>query len=90
MRLYDPNAQVVSFIFSCRTLNNFYWLFVIISICNKNNRLNHVSKIMSKCDDVFTENFPIFFFIIATNAWDFKQPYIFDKSYEIKKTFLSE
>ena len=36
------------------------------------------------------KTFPSFFFIVATNAWDFKQPYIFDKSYEIKKTFLSE
>ena len=45
---------------------------------------------MSKGHDVFTENFPIFFLIVATNAQDFKQPYMFDKLYEIKKTFLSE
>ena len=38
-------------IFSCRTLNNFHKLLVIIVISNENKRNDHINNIMSKRRD---------------------------------------
>ena len=52
MYYYYRNTWNVAFwIFSCRTLNNFYQLIVIIVIY----------FIMSECHDNFTENFTVLF-----------------------------
>ena len=58
---FNRNAHNVAFcIFSCRALNNFYELLVIIVICNE--KQNHLtSNNMSKRHGIFTENFIIFF-----------------------------
>ena len=81
---YNLNAQVVSCTFSCRTMKNF----VVITIYNRNNRLDHVSKIMSKSQDVFTENFPIFFSnsVSESNLRTFRRPSFGDYLYV---TFVS-
>ena len=58
---FNRNAHNVAFcVFSCRALNNFYELLVIIVICNE--KQNHLtSNNMSKRHGIFTENFIIFF-----------------------------
>ena len=58
---FNRNAHNVAFcVFSCRALNNFYELLVIIVICNE--KQNHLtSNNMSKHHGIFTENFIIFF-----------------------------
>ena len=58
---FNRNAHNVAFcVFSCRALNIFYELLVIIVICNE--KQNHLtSNNMSKRHGIFTENFIIFF-----------------------------
>ena len=52
MRHYNRNTRNVPFlIFSCRTLNNFHKLLVIIVISNENKRNDHINNIMSKRRD---------------------------------------
>ena len=48
-------------IFSCRTLNNFNKLFVIVSYLIQNKRIDYISNIMSKRLRIFTESFTSFF-----------------------------
>ena len=44
-------------IISCRTLNNFYKLLVIIVICNEKKNIDLVNNVMSKRHGIVTENF---------------------------------
>ena len=59
---YNPNTHNVTFcIFSCKNLNNFYKLLVIIVTLMKNKSIHLISNIMSKSHGIFTENLTNFF-----------------------------
>ena len=53
--------KVVSCIFSCRTMYNFYKLLSYLSYVMKNIRIDRISKIVSRLHDIFGENYTIFF-----------------------------
>ena len=81
---YDWNTHNVTFwIFSCRTLNNFYQLLVIIVICNEEQTNYHISNIMRKCHSIFIENVTIWkwhkcnIYIRTTIDLAFKQLHLF-------------